>query len=207
MSHFTRRHFLAQQSLAVSSLALAWLQQQELKAEPPKPMLEPQSFDNTPKVPSAKPQATALISMFMQGGPSHIDLFDPKPELNRLHMKTYTGDIKYDNAGEASSKLFGCPWRFRKYGQCGMDLSELVSNLGSVADDICLIRSMHTGVNNHGESINALNVALQKFEGTVFLVTHDQDLIEEVASRLWVFTETGIQDFKGTYEEFSGETR
>jgi ATPase subunit of ABC transporter with duplicated ATPase domains len=55
------------------------------------------------------------------------------------------------------------------------------------------------------ESINALNVALQKFEGTVFLVTHDQDLIEEVATRLWVFTENGIQDFKGTYEEFSSQ--
>jgi hypothetical protein len=145
----------------MSSLALAWLHQQQVSAEPPKPSLEPQTFDMTPKAPSAQPQATAMISMFMQGGPSHIDLFDPKPELNKLHMKTYTGDIKYDNAGEASSKLFGCPWRFRKYGQCGMDLSELVSNLGSVADDICLIRSMHTGVNNHGESINALNTGRQ----------------------------------------------
>ena len=161
MNHFTRRHWIAQQSLGGGSLAWAWLQQQGLKAEPPKPNLEVPSFDITPKVPAARPQATAMISMFMQGGPSHIDMFDPKPELNRLHMKTYTGDIKYDNAGEASSKLFGCPWRFRKYGQCGMDLSELVTNLGSVADDICLIRSMHTGVNNHGESINALNTGRQ----------------------------------------------
>ena len=161
MNHFTRRHWIAQQSLGLGSLAWAWLQQQGLKAEPPKPNLEVPSFDITPKVPAARPQATAMISMFMQGGPSHIDMFDPKPELNRLHMKTYTGDIKYDNAGEASSKLFGCPWRFRKYGQCGMDLSELVTHLGSVADDICLIRSMHTGVNNHGESINALNTGRQ----------------------------------------------
>ena len=161
MSHFTRRHFLAQQSLGIGSLALAWLHQQQLQAEPPKPLLEAPTFDTTPKAPAARPQATAMISMFMQGGPSHIDLFDPKPELNKLHLKTYTGDIKYDNAGEASSKLFGCPWRFRKYGQCGMDLSELVSNLGTVADDICLIRSMHTGVNNHGESINALNTGRQ----------------------------------------------
>ena len=123
MNHFTRRHWIAQQSLGLGSLAFAWLQSQTAKAEPPKPNLEVPSFDITPKVPAARPQATAMISMFMQGGPSHIDMFDPKPELNRLHMKTYTGDIKYDNAGEASSKLFGCPWRFRKYGQCGMDLS------------------------------------------------------------------------------------
>ena len=161
MSHVTRRHWMAQQSIGLSSLAWAWLQQQTLNAEPPKPELEPLTFDMTPKAPAAKPQATAMISMFMQGGPSHIDMFDPKPELSKRHLQTYTGDIKYDNAGEASSKLFGSPWRFRRYGQCGMELSELVSRLGSVADDICLIRSMHTGVNNHGESINALNTGRQ----------------------------------------------
>ncbi|HWB31428.1 MAG TPA: ATP-binding cassette domain-containing protein [Vicinamibacterales bacterium] len=54
------------------------------------------------------------------------------------------------------------------------------------------------------ESINALNVALQKFEGTVLLVTHDQDLIEEVGTRIWHFGPDGIEDFKGTYEEFTG---
>jgi ATPase subunit of ABC transporter with duplicated ATPase domains len=54
------------------------------------------------------------------------------------------------------------------------------------------------------ESINALNVALQKFEGTVLLVTHDQDLIEEVGTRIWHFEPGGIEDFKGTYEEFTG---
>lgn len=161
MSHYTRRHWMAQQSIGLSSLAWAWLQQQTLKAEPPKPELEPLTFDMTPKAPAAKAQATAMISMFMQGGPSHIDMFDPKPELSKRHLQTYTGDIKYDNAGEASSRLFGSPWRFRKYGQCGMELSELVSSLGSVADEICLIRSMHTGVNNHGESINALNTGRQ----------------------------------------------
>ena len=51
------------------------------------------------------------------------------------------------------------------------------------------------------ESINALNVALQKFEGTVFLVTHDQDLLEEVGTRVWQFEHGRIVDFKGTYEE------
>ena len=54
------------------------------------------------------------------------------------------------------------------------------------------------------ESINALNVALQKFEGTIFLVTHDQDLIEEVGTRIWNFDHGRIQDFKGTYEELMG---
>jgi ATPase subunit of ABC transporter with duplicated ATPase domains len=56
------------------------------------------------------------------------------------------------------------------------------------------------------ESINALNIALQKFEGTVFLVTHDQDLMEEVGTRVWHFDHDKISDFKGTYEEFAAAT-
>jgi ATPase subunit of ABC transporter with duplicated ATPase domains len=54
------------------------------------------------------------------------------------------------------------------------------------------------------ESINALNVALQRYEGTVFLVTHDQDLLEEVGTRVWQFEPGRIVDFKGTYEEYVG---
>ncbi|MGE5193648.1 MAG: DUF1501 domain-containing protein [Deltaproteobacteria bacterium] len=158
MSHFTRRHFLTQQAFGMGGLALAWLLQHDRAlAVPAKPALEPATFDLKPRLPAAAPQARAMISMFMQGGPSHIDLCDPKPELTKRHLQTYTGDIKYDNAAEASAKLFGSPWKFSKYGQCGMELSELVPHLGQVADDICLIRSMHTGVNNHGQSINALN--------------------------------------------------
>src|SRR5213075_2851917 len=52
------------------------------------------------------------------------------------------------------------------------------------------------------ESINALNIALQKFEGTIFLVTHDEDLLEEVGTRVWQFEHGAIIDFKGTYEQF-----
>jgi ATPase subunit of ABC transporter with duplicated ATPase domains len=55
------------------------------------------------------------------------------------------------------------------------------------------------------ESINALNVALQKYAGTVLLVTHDQDLMEEVGSRVWHFEDGRIVDFKGTYEEFASK--
>jgi len=157
MSH-TRRHFLQQQAFGLSGVALAWLMKQDrLLAAPPKPTLERPTYDLRPKTPAHPPQAKAMISMFMQGGPSHHDLFDPKPELQKRHLESFPGDIKYDNAAEASAKLFASPWKFSKHGECGMDLSELLPNLGAVADDICLIRSMHTGVNNHGQSINALN--------------------------------------------------
>jgi uncharacterized protein (DUF1501 family) len=158
MSHFTRRHFLSQQAFGLGGLAVAWLLRQDgALAAPPKPALERATYDLAPRQPAKPPHARAMISMFMQGGPSHIDLFDPKPELTRRHLQTFTGDIEYDNAAEASSKLFGSPWKFARHGQCGMDLSELLPHLGEVADDVCLIRSMRTGVNNHGQSINALN--------------------------------------------------
>jgi hypothetical protein len=157
-SHYSRRHFLAQQAYGLGGLALAWLSQHgPAFANPAKPALEPTVYDLTRKAPAREPQARAMISMFMQGGPSHIDLFDPKPELNRRHLQNYSGEIKYDDAAGASSKLFGCPWTFHRRGQCGMELSELLPALGEIADDICLIRSMHTGVNNHVQSIDAMN--------------------------------------------------
>ena len=113
MSHFTRRHFLQQQAFGLGGLALAWLLGDDAaQAAPAKPRLERPTFDLKPRPPAAPPQATAMISMFMQGGPSHIDLFDPKPELTKRHLQTFTGDIKYDNAAEASAKLFGSPWKF-----------------------------------------------------------------------------------------------
>ncbi|MBI3863894.1 MAG: DUF1501 domain-containing protein, partial [Planctomycetia bacterium] len=79
MSHFTRRHFLTQQAFGLGGLALAWLMQRDgLHAAPAKPPLESVAYDLLPKLPAREPQARAMISMFMQGGPSHIDLFDPK---------------------------------------------------------------------------------------------------------------------------------
>jgi hypothetical protein len=154
----TRRHFLAAQGMSIGSVALAWLLHQEgVLGAPPKPPMERPAYDLKPKTPLQPARARAMISMFMQGGPSHLDLFDPKPELTRLSGTKYSGEIKYDNAGQASAKLFGSPWGFAPQGQCGMELSELVPGLGEIADEITLVRSMHTGVNNHGQSIYALN--------------------------------------------------
>ncbi len=154
----TRRHFLAQQAFGLGSLVWAWGLQQELAhGEPLKPNLEPQTFDLRPKAPPHAPRAHAMISMFMQGGPSHLDLFDRKPELEKRHMQLFSGEIKYDNAAESSAKLWSGPWKWRHFGKCGMELSELLPHLGGIADEITLIRSMRTGVNNHGQSIYALH--------------------------------------------------
>ncbi len=153
-----RRHFLASSALGIGSVALAWLLERDgLVAEEIKPDLQKRTFDLKPKAPHREPQAKAMISLFMQGGPSHMDLTDPKPLLNRYHLKTFPGKIKYDNAAQASSRVLGSPWKFSHHGECGMELSELLPHTGEIADDITLIRSMHTGVNNHNQSIIALN--------------------------------------------------
>lgn len=154
----SRRHFLQSGAYSLSSLAIASLLQREgLLAAPVKPHGAGQAFDARPKPPSGSGRAQAMISLFMVGGPSQMDLFDPKPMLTKYHQQKFPGEIKYDNAAEASSKVLGSPFKFKQYGQCGMELSELLPHLGEVADDVCLIRSMQTGVNNHGQSMRALN--------------------------------------------------
>ena len=96
----SRRHFLAQSGFGLGSVALAWLLKQDnLLANAPRPDLDPKSFDLLPRRPHFEPRAKAMISMFMQGGPSHMDLFDPKPALNKYDGQKFPGEIKYDNAG------------------------------------------------------------------------------------------------------------
>ena len=153
----TRRHFL-EGSYGLGGIALATLlQEQGLLANPALSGADHRSYDNLPKPPTSFGKAKAMISMFMQGGPSHIDLFDPKPELTRLDGKDFPGEVKYDDAAGASREVMGSPWKFSKHGKSGMDFSELVPHMAGIADDITMIRSMHTGVNNHGQSINALH--------------------------------------------------
>lgn len=153
----TRRHFLATTALGGVPLALACLSQRLNAQDPVKPDLQAPVFDLTAKQPHHAASAKAMISMFMQGGPSQVDLFDPKPLLNELHLQKFPGEIKYDNAAQASSRILGSPWSFAKHGECGTELSELLPGLSTVVDDILVIRSMHTGVNNHGQSIHAMN--------------------------------------------------
>ena len=140
----------------MGTIALATLlQEQGLLANPALAGAQ-QHFDLTPKPAHGFGKAKAMISMFMQGGPSHIDLFEPKPELVKLDGKDFPGEVKYDDAAGASREVMGPQWKFRPRGQCGTEMSDLVPYMGSIADEMTLIRSMHTGVNNHGQSIYAL---------------------------------------------------
>lgn len=155
----SRRHFLASASFSLGGLALTQMLREEAlsAAEITKPPLEPIIYDTLPKPTHYEPRAKAMISLWMQGGPSHHDMFDPKPIMQKYDGKPFPGEIKYDNAAQASSKVLASPWKFSHQGECGMELSELVPHMGEIADDITLIRGTQTGVNNHGQSINALN--------------------------------------------------
>ena len=149
-------------AFGLGSVAASWLLKRDglLAAEadePFKPDLEQKTYDLIPKQPHHEPRAKAMISMFMLGGPSQIDLFDPKPELIKYDGKTFSGDVKFDNPAQASREIMAPLWKFKPHGQCGMELSELVPHLGQVADEITLIRSMHTGANNHIPSNYALS--------------------------------------------------
>ena len=149
-----RRQFLAENAMGIGSIALAWLLRQEQAHAKPASVAERHvAHDLTPKKPHFESTAQAMISLFMHGGPSHMDLTDPKPELTRLDGKEYSGDITYSFVNRASKALLGSPWTFAPRGECGTELSELLPHTAQVVDDICLIRSMHTGHNGHEVSI------------------------------------------------------
>ncbi|MES2506882.1 MAG: DUF1501 domain-containing protein [Verrucomicrobiota bacterium] len=161
-SCLSRRHFLGNSAFNLGSLGLLSLLEKDglLAANvPEKPLLERVTYDSLPKHPHHAPRAKAMISLFMGGGPSHVDLFDPKPLLNKWDGKTFPGgEIKFDNVGGATKTVMGSPFKFTPQGESGMELSELIPHTASIADDICLIRSMNlTGIRNHVAGMKALD--------------------------------------------------
>lgn len=155
----TRRHLLSRSAMGVGGVALAYLLQQESLLANPAPHIPRagRSFDLEAKMPHFAPQARAMISLFMHGGPSHVDLFDPKPELTKRNGSDYPGEVVYSFVNRASKKLMGSPWKFAKHGHSGTEISELLPHLAEIIDDVCVIRSMHTDINGHEPSIWSMN--------------------------------------------------
>lgn len=129
-----RRAFLGQSAGAMGSLALSYLLSRDrmLRANETQP--------------AAK--AKSVICLFQHGGPSQMDLFDPKPELSRRSGQPYPGEIEVHFTGQAGN-LLGSPFEFRPAGECGMELSELLPHTSRIADEITLIRSMKTFTVDH----------------------------------------------------------
>lgn len=144
--------------MGIGMFALAsLLAEEDAAAIPQNVRLQPATFDLAPKAPFAAPRARAMISLFQHGGPSHVDLMDPKPELTRLDGRTYDGEVGFSFIQRATKTLMGSPWKFQRHGQCGTEVSELLPELASIVDDVCIVRSMHTGHNGHEVSIRYMN--------------------------------------------------
>lgn len=149
----SRREFLAQAGGGIGGLALTCLLAEEGRAASnPKSKIQNPIADDplAPKPPHFAPKAKRVISLFMFGGISHIDTFDPKEELTSKDGLSVAGNPKFDTGGRsAPGKLMKSPWAFKQYGQCGMPVSDLLPHIGGCADDLALIRSMKSDSNNH----------------------------------------------------------
>ena len=99
-------------------------------------------------------KAKRVVHLFMNGGPSHVDTFDPKPSLDKYDGKPIPSQLKTERPTGAGLKS---PFAFQKYGQSGIEISELFAKTAQHADDLCIIRSMHTDLPNHEPSLGLLN--------------------------------------------------
>jgi Protein of unknown function (DUF1501) len=161
-----RRDFLARSAFGIGTFALAHLLQRDnLLAETPSKPGENLPANLNARDPHFVPTARAMISLFMHGGPSHVDLLDPKPELTKHHGKDYSGEVTFSFVNRASKKLFGSPWKFARHGRCGTEVSELLPHTAGIVDDISVIRSMHTGHNGHEVSIRYFHGGLPAITG------------------------------------------
>jgi hypothetical protein len=153
----SRRAFLRRSTTALGTAALASLLNKDLfagaSAAPSlisKGIINPLHF---------APRAKRVIYLFMSGAPSHIDLFDPKPKLKELTgtelPKSVRGDQRITGmtSGQKQLLVVGSPYEFKSYGNCGAQISELLPNIGGIADDITIIRSMYTDPINHDPAV------------------------------------------------------
>ncbi len=133
----TRRRFI--QSLASASMLLPGMMHEMLAetaapSEPADPL--------APKAPMFPAKAKRVIFLYMSGGVSHVDTFDPKPLLTRDHGKEYNGEF-----------LHASKYKFSRYAKCDTEVSELFPNVGAMMDDICVIRSMKCDIPNHSQAV------------------------------------------------------
>jgi len=107
-----------------------------------------------------QPKARRVIFLYMNGGLSQVDSFDPKPALEKYHGKPLPGGSIATE--RKTGALMMSPFKFKKYGQCGMDVSELFPHVGEVADDICWIRSVYTDIPNHEPAMLMMNTGFSQ---------------------------------------------
>jgi hypothetical protein len=156
---YSRRWFMKDCGVGLGSVALASMLGE---AQGAATAINPQA----PKVPPLPAKAKNVIFLFMGGAPSHIDLFDNKPVLREMDGKNPPAELLkgYQSAFiRPENKLLGSKFPFKHYGQCGMEMAEILPHIGSHADDIALIRSMHTDAFNHAPAQILMSTGSQQF--------------------------------------------
>src|SRR5678816_1983246 len=142
MRPYSRRELLIQSGRGFGALALAGMME---AASPANPL--------APKPPHFPARAKAVIHLFKHGGVSHVDTFDPKPELAKRNGETISAEmakgLKTNRIDFAKAPMRGSPWKFIRQGQSGMEISELFPGIGSKADEITLIRSCYGDAFDH----------------------------------------------------------
>lgn len=146
-----RRDFLRRFAGGLGSIALAALLDERTRADE-SPVVLPADSPLSPKPPHFAPKAKRVIFLYMTGGVSHVDTFDPKPNLVADHGKTITVDNWQGKLGAFTRYLKKPNWSFSPGGECGTQISDLFPHVRDMADDLCVIRSLESDHTNHYES-------------------------------------------------------
>ncbi len=138
----SRRDFLYRAGAGFGALALAAIMEQEAAAVGQSNSRNPLA----PMLPHFKPHAKSVIFLFMVGGPSHIETFDPKPELDRLHGQPLPGSFGAIKSQFiiGGTPLMGSSWKFRRHGRSGIEVSDLMPHVAECVDDLAIIRSCYS---------------------------------------------------------------
>ena len=147
---YSRRELLGRLGGGIASVALTdMLARQDLLAAPRSSL--------SPRAPHFDGKAKSVISIFCYGGASHVDTFDPKPELMKRQGQAMTGvgDVVVSQGNPGG--LMPSPWSFKKYGQSGIEVSELFPHVAEHVDDLAVLRSMHSISNDHGPALYQMN--------------------------------------------------
>ena len=156
----SRRHFLNSFGMGLGSIALSSL----LKPEALLGATNSRGFLGTSHF---QPKAKRIIYLFQSGGPSQLDLYDPKPTLIKKHGTELPEEIRQGqrltamSGNQASLPLAGSPFKFAPHGQSGIEISDALPHISSIADEICLVRSMHTEAINHGPGVTHMQTGSQ----------------------------------------------
>jgi uncharacterized protein (DUF1501 family) len=164
----TRRSFFGRSATSVGTAALATLLARDgLRADDAKPD-NAKSVGGLPGLPHFAPRAKRVIYLFQSGGPSHLELFDYKPELKKLHSTELPDSIRMGQrltgmtSGQKSFPVIAPKFGFAQHGKSGAWISELLPHTAKIVDDLCIVRSMHTEAINHDPAITFIQTGSQQ---------------------------------------------